>query len=124
MQLAFAASRVARKNIEDQHRAIDDRNANDFLEILALPRTQIVEHQHEGGVAVAHELRNLVRLSGTDKRCRIDVRAFLHDAIDDRRARRFGKCFEFDQFRFERAFWIFGVDSDDNRSISQRSPSL
>jgi hypothetical protein len=124
LQLTFAAARMPREDIENQHRAIDDRHADDFFEILSLARAQIVEHKHETCVALPHEIRNFMRLSRTDERRRIDVRALLHDPVDEFGACSFGKRFELDQFRFERAFWVFGVDSDDNRSISQRSPSL
>lgn len=112
------------KDVENQHRAIDDRDADDLFEILALSRTQIVEHEHELCIAFAHEIGDFACLARTDERCRIDVRTLLHDAVDEVRARGFGERFEFDQLRFERAFWVFGVDSDDNRSISQRNPSV
>ncbi len=71
-----------------------------------------------------HELGDFARFARTDERCGINVVALLHDTCDDLRARRFGKRFEFDQLGFEWAFFVVGVDSDDNRSISQRSPSL
>jgi hypothetical protein len=48
----------------------------------------------------------------------------LHEARDDLRAGRTCQRFEFDQFGFEWSCGVVCVDSDDNRSISQRSPSL
>ena len=46
LEFALAAARVPGEDVEDQHRAIDDRKRHDALEILALPRPQIVEDQH------------------------------------------------------------------------------
>ncbi len=40
LQLSFAAARVLREDVEDQHRAVDDRQRNDLLEIVALARPQ------------------------------------------------------------------------------------
>jgi hypothetical protein len=52
------------------------------------------------------------------------VIAPLHETRDDLRAGGARQRFEFDQFGFEWSCGVVGVDSDDNRSISQRSPSL
>jgi hypothetical protein len=55
---------------------------------------------------------------------RIHAVALLHDPFYDLCARRLGECFEFDELGFERPLYVLDVDSDDNCSISQRSPSL
>jgi hypothetical protein len=52
------------------------------------------------------------------------VFAPLNDARDNLRAGRLRERFEFYEFGFEWSVGVFGVDSDDKRSISQRSPSL
>lgn len=115
---------MTRKNVEDQHRAIDDRHRNYLFQIFALARTQVVQDEHEGGIALAHEFGDLTRLAASHERCRIDMRALLHDAIDDLRADSARQRFEFYELGFERSVGVVRVDSDDNRSISQRSPSL
>jgi hypothetical protein len=51
--------------------------------------------------------------SAADHRRRIDVVAALDDAVEDTSARRFGKRFEFDQFRFDGAIPVAGIDGDD-----------
>ncbi len=123
LELAFTAARMAREYVEDQHRAIDDRNGNYPFEILTLTRTQIVEYQHEFRIALFDQIGDLLRFAAPDQRRRIDVIAPLHDAIDDNRTGRLRECFEFYEFGFEWTLRVLGVDSDDNRSMSQRSPS-
>ena len=71
-----------------------------------------------------HQIGDLARLPAADQGCRIDVFAPLNDARDDLRAGRLRERFEFYEFGFEWSVGVFGVDSDDKRSISQRSPSL
>ena len=67
LELAFAAARVAREDVEDEHRPVDDRQRNDLLEILALARTQIVEHQEQARAELAsRDSRNLARLAAAD----------------------------------------------------------
>ncbi len=70
------------------------------------------------------QIRDLARLAAADQRCRIDVLAPLNDARDDLRAGRLRERFEFYEFGFEWSVGVICVDSDDKRSISQRSPSL
>ena len=50
LQLSFARARVLREDVEDQHRAVDDRQRHDLLEVGALARAQIVEHHQHVGV--------------------------------------------------------------------------
>ena len=124
MKLALAAAGMARKDIQNQHRAIDDRHGDYLFEILSLTRAQIVEHEDEIGSVIFDQIRDLARLAAADQRCRIDVLAPLNDARDDLRAGRLRERFEFYEFGFEWSVGVICVDSDDKRSISQRSPSL
>ncbi len=86
LQLAFAAARVAREHVENQHRAIDDGHGNHFLEVLALARTQVVEHEDELGLVFFDQLGDFAGLATPDKRRRIEMFALLYDARDDLRA--------------------------------------
>jgi len=115
---------MTREDVEDQHRAIDDRHRDDLLEIFALARAKIVEDEHELRIEFLHQIGNLTRFAAADKRRRIDLVALLHQARNDLRAGGMRERFEFYQFGFEWSLGVIGVDSDDNRSISQRSPSL
>src|SRR6185312_4933042 len=102
LQLPFATARVTREDVENEHRPIDDRQGNDALEILALARSQIVEHQQQARVEFASAFGDFARLSAADQRRRIDRVAPLDDAIGNARAGRFGKRFELEQLRLER----------------------
>jgi hypothetical protein len=115
---------MTREDVEDQHRAIDDRHRNDFLEILALARAQIVEHEHQLRAEIFHEIGDLAGFAAADERRRVEMIAPLDEARDDLRTGGLRERFEFYQFGFEWSLGVIGVDSDDNRSISQRSPSL
>jgi len=75
-------------------------------------------------MVLLYEAGDLGRLAAADQRGRIDPIALLDDTRNDLRARRLRERFEFDEFGFERSAGVVYVDSDDKRSISQRSPSL
>jgi hypothetical protein len=124
LQLTLAATGMFGKHIEDQHRAIHDRHRNNLLQILALTRPQIVEHEHQLDILVANDARDFTRFPRADQGSRINAIALLHDAFYDLRACRFSKRFEFDELGVERSLYVADVDSDDNCWISQRSPSL
>ena len=136
LQLTFAAACVARKDVENEHRPIDDRQRHDSLEVLPLTRTQVVEHQHHSGAQFLGALGDFARFAAADERRGIDCVAALYDAIDDARAGRFGERFELEELRLQRTARVSGVDRDDdrrlrryvasgvNRSTSQWSPSL
>ena len=113
LKLTFAAARVPGEDIEDQHRAVDDRQRNDLLEVLALARPQVVEHEQQLGVEFLGQVGDLVRLPAADQRRWIDVVAALDDAIENTSAGGFGERFEFDQFRFDWTFPVAGIDGDD-----------
>ena len=75
LQLAFARARVLREDVEDQHRAVDDRQRHDLFEVDALARAQIVEHHQDVGVEFfGRALGDLARFAAADQRRRIDVR--------------------------------------------------
>jgi hypothetical protein len=136
LEFTLTAARVLREHVENEHGAIDDWNRNDFFEIFALARTQIVEYEHQRDLTLFGDLRYFVRFAAADERCRIDRGAALHDALDDLGTRCRGKRFEFEQFRFERPARVLGVDSYDDgarrryaasrrkRAMSQDNPSL
>jgi hypothetical protein len=117
---------VLREDVENQHRAIDDWQRDDALEIFALSRPQVVQNQEDFGSALLCELRDLTRLAASDQGGGIDVQAFLHDTLEDLRARRVCKRFKLSELRFDRPPSIAGVYRDNERrcSISQWSPSL
>ena len=127
------------ENVEDQHRAIDDRDRQDLLEVLALTRTQIVKHEDQLGVELLRECGDLVRLAAAHQQRRIDRRTLLHDAFEHARAGRFGQRFELGEFGFDRMGRVVQIDGHQDRrdrpgrgyfasgakcSMSQRKPSL
>jgi hypothetical protein len=136
LQFAFAAARVPGEDVEDQHRAVDDRQRHDLFQILSLPGAQVVEHEQQIRACVFGDIGNLSRFAAADQRCGIDALASLHDALHDIRAGRVRQRFELGQFRFDRAFGIVRVDCYDDSarlryvvsgrkcSMSQDSPSL
>ena len=124
LQLAFAAARVLREDVENEHRAVDDRHRNDLLEIAALAGTQIVEDEQQIGLALSRARRDLGGLAAADQKRRIDVRTPLDDALHDLCPRGLRERLQFDQLRFDRTVGVFGVDSDEKRASSQRIPSL
>ena len=116
---------MPREDVEDQHRAVDDRQRHDLLEILALARTQVVEHQQQLGVALLREFGDLARLAAADQRRRIDGVAALHDAIDDRARRRLrasasNSASSARATSRDRA----GLDRDDERALASALPTL
>ena len=120
LQLAVAAARVPRKHVEDDHRAVDDRDGNDELEVLALPRTEVVEDEHEVRTAFLDRVGDLARLSAADERRRVDRVAPLHHPREDRRARRLHERFELVQLRLERTFRIVEIDGNENAALRPR----
>jgi hypothetical protein len=114
LQLPFAAARVTRKDIEDEHRPVDDRQRNDLFEILPLARAQVVEDEEQLRLERPRAIGDLARFSAADERCRIDGVAPLDDAIEDARAGRARKRFELEQLRLERPPRIVRIDRDDD----------
>jgi hypothetical protein len=121
------------EDIENEHRAIDDRQRNQLFQILALAGANVVEHEEQVRAERTRTLGYFLCLSRSDEHRGINRVAPLHDAIENARSGRFGKRFELEQLRFERPPRIVRVDGDDerryvasgvSRSTSQRSPSL
>jgi hypothetical protein len=108
---------VLREDVEDQHRAVDDRQRHDLLEVRPLARSQVVEDEQHVGAQLLGPLGDLPRLPAADQRRRIDVRQLLHDFADDARPRRLGQRLELDQFRCERPAGILQIDGDDQRAL-------
>jgi hypothetical protein len=106
---------VACKDVQDEHRPVDDRQRNDPLEIFSLAWTQIVEHEQHSGAQLAGAFRDFARFAASDERRRIDCVATLYDTIEHACPGRFGERFELEQLRLERAARVAGVDRDDDR---------
>jgi hypothetical protein len=100
LQLALTTARVSREDVQDQHRAIDDRQGNDLLEILALTRSKVVKDEHDRCVDRGGVLGDFVRFAAPNERRGIDARTTLNDPIDHGRTGSFDQRFEFDQFGF------------------------
>ena len=138
LKLSLSAARVSREDVENQHRAVDDRQRHDPLEILALTRAQIVEHQEQTGMKFGCAVGDLVRLAASHERRRIDRIATLHETVEHFCAGSFGERFELGELRLDGAARRTRLDGDDegafvhgvatasgvNRSTSQRKPSL
>lgn len=112
----FAAARMLGEDIQNKHCAIDDRNRDDLLKVLTLTRAQIVKYEQQARIERFDALGNFTCFAGADEERRIDRRTLLHDPFEDARAGGGRKCFEFDQFGFERASRIVEVDGDDYRA--------
>jgi hypothetical protein len=91
---------VTRKDVEDEHRAIDDRHWYDLFEILALARTKLVEHEQQVGAKLLRALGNLACFSAADQRRGIDLFSALHEPLEYARPRRVCERFELDQLGF------------------------
>lgn len=104
---------MARKDIENEHRAIDNRQRNDLFQILALPWAHVVKHEQQGRAELARAVGYFLCLSTPDQRRRIDRITPLHDAIEDTRSCRAGERFKFQQLRFERPPLVVRIDGDD-----------
>ncbi len=117
LKLSFSASRVAREDVENQHRAVDDRQRNDPLEILALPWAQIVEHQEQTGMKFARALGDLVGLAASYQCRRIDRIATLHDAIEHLGAGSLRERFELGELRLDRTPRSTRLDGDDEGAL-------
>jgi hypothetical protein len=121
LHLPFAAASVARKDVQNQHRAIHDRQWNDFFEILSLPRAQVVENQEQVGAFVVRPLRDLAGLSTADQRRGIHGIASLYDALEDLRSGRPRKRLKLIQLPVDFGVQRARLDRDDNRSLRHRS---
>ena len=120
LELSLTAARVARKDVQNQHRAIDDRQRNDLLEILSLPRAQIVENQKEVRAFVLRPLGDLARLSASDERRGINGVTSLHHALEDLCSGRPSERLKLVEFYVDRRVQSAGLDRDDNCSLRHR----
>jgi hypothetical protein len=121
LQLPFARASVLREDVEDEHRAVDNRQRDDFFEVRPLARTQVVEHEQHVGVQRFRALGDLVRLTASDERCRIDVRQLLHDLSDDSHPGGLRQRDEFGEFGAHGARGILQIDADDERALGRGS---
>ncbi len=108
---------MLRENVEDEHRAVDDRERHDLFEIRALARSKIVEHEDRVGVERFGSLRDLGGFAAPDERRWIDVRELLNDFTDDDDARGADERRKFGQLRLEWCRPVTQVDGDEQRSL-------
>ncbi len=120
LQLPFARPRVLRKDVEDQHRAIDDRQWHDLLEIATLARAQIVEHHQHVGAAFLRERSNFGSFAAADQHRRIDVRQLLDHLADDLDAGRTCERGKLRELRCERRAAIAGIDGHEQCALRRR----
>jgi hypothetical protein len=120
LQLPLAAACALREDVEDDHRAIDDRKGDDPLQARSLARPQVVEHEDLRRPEVLRERRDLARFAAADHGGRIDRRKPLHDAADDRGAGGLDQRLELRQLRRERPRAVTDVDGDDKRPFRGR----
>jgi hypothetical protein len=65
LQLAFAGSRVTRKDVENELRAVDHPPLNDLFDVALLRWTEIVIEQQHIGIDGSGCARNFLKLAGT-----------------------------------------------------------
>jgi hypothetical protein len=85
------ALRAFAEDLEDQHRAIGDGDAEVALEVALLRRRERLVEQHGFGAVAEHERLDLVGLAGADEERGVGRLAAADDALDDFVARRFGE---------------------------------
>ena len=83
LQLAFAGARVARKNVEDELRAIDHAPLNDLFDIALLGWAEIVIEQKNIGIHGGGGAGDLFQLACADQGRRIRPVAPLQDLADN-----------------------------------------
>ncbi len=71
LQLAFAGARMARKNVEDQLRAVQHAAWQSGLKVAQLRRREVVIEQHQVRFGRSGDSGNLFHFPGSDKRRRI-----------------------------------------------------
>lgn len=97
LQLAFAGSRMAGKNIEDQLGSVNHPALDDFFYIALLGRTEIVIKQQNVGVHRRGRTRDLFQLARANQRGRIRPITALQNFSHDLGAGAFGQRAQFRQ---------------------------
>ena len=114
LQLAFVALRARREDLEDQHRAVGDRDAQVALEVALLRRRKCLVEQHRLGLVAEHQRLDLVGLARADEQGGVGCLAARDDARDRHVAGRLREQREFVQRRVERRL-AAEVDADEDR---------
>ncbi len=91
LQLAFVALGARAEDLENQHRAIGDRDSEMALEVALLRRRQGLVEQHGLGLVHRDQLLQLVGLAGADEERRVGGLAARDDAGDRDVAGRLGQ---------------------------------
>ena len=85
LKLAFAGSRVAGEDVEDQLRAVDDAHIEFALQVALLRGREFVVEDRQLGASRRQRAFQLLDFAAADKRGRIGARpALQHLAGDDR----------------------------------------
>jgi hypothetical protein len=79
LQLAFARSCVARKDIKDQLGAIEHTALKRTFKVAQLGRAQIVIEEHEVGASRTNDAGDFLHFARANQGCRIGPGAALHD---------------------------------------------
>src|SRR5216683_652647 len=83
LQLAFAAARMPRENIQDQLSAIDDAARRVFFDIALLHRRKVAIENNQRSVFGIGFSQNFIELAAADERSRIGFVAQLEEASGD-----------------------------------------
>jgi hypothetical protein len=116
LKLPFAAARVARKNIQDQLRAVNHTALGAFFEIAQLRGRQIAVKNNQRGVVQMRFDFHFLDFAAPDHRGGIDLVAHLKNASRDLRAR---AAREFREFVERSALYIARVNPGDMGSSLQ-----
>jgi hypothetical protein len=106
LQLAFPGSRVPRKDVEDELRAIDHPPLDNLFDVALLGWTEVVIEQEHVGIDGSGSARNFLEFAGAYQSCRIGAIAPLQDFANDSCPRAFGKGAQFGE-------GFFGVELRD-----------
>ena len=117
LQLAFAAARMPRKNIQDQLRAIDDPAFGVFFDVALLHRRKVAVENNQRRIFGDGFGANFIELAAADQRCGISLIAQLKHGSGDGGA---GAAREFDQFSQGFAFRRAGCNSGHARENASR----
>ena len=116
LQLTLARGRAGGEDIEDQHRAVDDRRAQNALQIADLDRRQLVVKDEYIRFRRAADQSKLIRLAGADVGAVVDRALALPFDVHDVDARRFRKRFQL----LQRIVTVVIVDADQHSAFRLR----
>ncbi len=102
LQLAFPRTGMARKDVEDQHRAVDDRDGDEPFQIASLARPHRIQHEQQLRSGCGDAIRNVMRLTASNDKSWIEPSATLDDFFYDGGAGRLDQGRKFRELRGER----------------------